>query len=95
MNVRSREIVPSVAGPNEVKKGVAAALVRNLRCRTSAAVKDRQAMLLGERDHVSGQARRRGRRRGERRQIRRGCRCSRLLRRTVVAAPWSDLERRG
>lgn len=53
MGFRSREIVereimPNITGSDEVKKGVAAALVRNLYGKNSAAVKGRQAMLLGQ-----------------------------------------------
>ncbi len=53
MGFRSREIVereimPKVSGPDEVREGVAAALVRHIYGAKSAAVKDRQAMLLGQ-----------------------------------------------
>lgn len=52
MGFRSREIVereimPNVSGNEEVRQGIAAALVRHLYGKNSAAVKDRQALLLG------------------------------------------------
>jgi CRISPR system Cascade subunit CasC len=42
-----REIMPRVNGPDDVRAGVAAALVRHLYGKNSAAMKDRQALLLG------------------------------------------------
>lgn len=53
MGFRSREIVereimPKIDGAEEVRKGIAAALVKHLYGAKSAAVKDRQAMLLGQ-----------------------------------------------
>jgi CRISPR system Cascade subunit CasC len=53
MGFRSREIVereimPNVTGSPEVLEGIKTALVRNLYGKNSAAVKDRQAMLLGQ-----------------------------------------------
>jgi len=53
MGFRSREIVereimPRVSGSDPVRRGVAAALVQTLYGKNSAAVKDRQAMLLGQ-----------------------------------------------
>lgn len=43
-----REIMPKVTASEPVRKGVAAQLVQTLYGKNSAAVKDRQAMLLGE-----------------------------------------------
>jgi len=63
MGFRSREIVereilPKLTGADEVLKGIETALVRHIYGKNSAAVKDRQAMLLGqpEIDYLTGQA---------------------------------------